>query len=131
MEREITRSTLKSVYQMLYEIGKGNLDFQIKRTKHRDELEGLIAILNLTVKRLNQSRHQFIWANRYNKVVVIRTASFILDKNFQVVDYNLGEDAFEELNNCQPIKGVNFENFLTKNSRLEWRKTIKKVLKVN
>jgi AraC-like DNA-binding protein len=124
MEREFTRSTLQGVYQMVYEIGKGNLAFQIKRTGHRDELEGLIALFNLMAKRLNRSRKQFLWANRYNEVVVISMATFLLDDKLRILDYECEGEVFDEINQSQYIKGEFFETLLSLDSRAEWRKNI-------
>ncbi len=128
MEREFTRSTLQDVYQMLYEIGKGNFAFQIQRSEYRDELEGLIALFNVTAKRLNRSRNQFLWANRYNEMVVISTASFILNSKLKILDYKFKGDVFEEINQSRHLNDALFETVLAPDSQAEWRNNIQRML---
>lgn len=76
MEREFNRANLRGVYRMLTEWAKGNFAYQIKRSRHQDELEGLVAYFNQTGEELNNNRNQFLWLNRQNEIVVIRTAIF-------------------------------------------------------
>ncbi|WBL22328.1 helix-turn-helix domain-containing protein [Zunongwangia sp. HRR-M8] len=128
MEREFNRLTLQGVYQMLYEIGKGNFGFQIIRTGFRDELEALIAVFNVNAKRLNRSRQQFLWANRYNEVVVISTLTFLIDENLQILDYKCDGDVFGDIKQQNSLKGKSFGNLLTPSSNLEFRKNIRNLL---
>ncbi len=129
MERELTRESLAGVHRMLYEIAKGNFAYQIKRTNHRDELEGLIALLNMTVQKLNKNRNQFLWFNRYNEIVVIRTSSFLLGKDLKIVDYKWEGSAPKEITQSLDIRGNDFEMLLISGYRRQWRKNIQKLIR--
>lgn len=85
MERVFNRVNLRGIYRMLTEMAKGNFAYQIKRTHHRDELEGLV---NQTAEELRRKRHQFLLLNRQTEIMMIRTATFLLDENLKVVDYS-------------------------------------------
>ncbi|WP_339651676.1 AraC family transcriptional regulator [uncultured Salegentibacter sp.] len=88
MERVFNRVNLRGIYRMLTEMTKGNFAYQIKRTHHRDELEGLNAYVNQTAEELRRKRHQFLLLNRQTEIMMIRTATFLLDENLKVVDYS-------------------------------------------
>ena len=70
MEREFNRVNLRGIYRILTEIAKGNFAFQIKRTDHKDELEGLHVYANQTSEELYRNRHQFLWLNRNAKKII-------------------------------------------------------------
>ncbi|MBZ9629793.1 AraC family transcriptional regulator [Salegentibacter sp. LM13S] len=129
MERELTRESLAGVHRMLYEIAKGNFAYQIKRTNHRDELEGLIALLNITVQKLNKNRNQFLWFKRYNEIVTIRTSSFLLSNDLKIIDYKWEGSALKKNTQSLDIRGNDFEMLLMSGYRRQWRKDIQKFIK--
>lgn len=128
MEREFNRANLRGIYRMLTEIAKGNFAFQIKRTDHRDELEGLNAYANQTSQELYRKRHQFLWLNRNTDAMVIRTANFLLDKKLRVMDYSYKHpDNIQIPNN--DIVGTVFTNLLTRKFQHTWEKKISRFIK--
>ncbi len=129
MEREFTRENLQGVYRMLFELAKGNLAFKIERSNHHDELEGLIALLNMTAEKLHKNRNQFLWFNRQNEIVVIKTLSFLLNQECEVVRYYCEIESFENSTRSQKISDKPFENVLTKESRAIWKKKTFELLK--
>lgn len=129
MEREFTKANLQAVYRMLFELAKGNLAFKIERSNHQDELEGLIALLNMTAEKLHKNRNQFLWLNRQNEIVIIKTLSFLLNQEFEVVHYYCGIESFENSTRSQKILGKPFDNLLTTESRAAWKKKIPELLK--
>ncbi|MDT0650806.1 helix-turn-helix domain-containing protein [Autumnicola edwardsiae] len=127
MEREFNRANLRGIYRMLTEIAKGNFAFQIKRTHHRDELEGLNAYANQTSEELYRKRHQFLWLNRNTEAMVIRTANFLLDKNLRVMDYSYKHpDNIEVAENN--ILGKAFSELLVRKFQHTWEKKILKFM---
>ena len=124
MEREFTRANLQALYQMLFELAKGNLAFKIERSNHHDELEGLIALLNMTAEKLHKNRNQFLWFNRQNEIMVIKTLSFLLNQEYEVVHYWCEIEGFEKSTRFQKILGKPFENLLTKEGRAAWKEKI-------
>jgi len=129
MEREFNRANLRGLHRMLFEIAKGNLAFQIKRTKNNDELEALLVVFNLTAQRLNRNRNQFLWFNRHNEVVLIRIASFLLNKNLEVIDYIWEGELFDQLTESRNIKEEDFEKLLLKKSLPKWKNSIRQLSK--
>ncbi|MDT0644521.1 hypothetical protein RM553_16900 [Zunongwangia sp. F363] len=127
MEREFTRESLRGVYRMLFELAKGNFAYQIRRTQHHDELEGLIALFNMTAEKLNRNRNQFLWINRHNEVVVVKTLSFLLNRELQVLDYNAEDEKLKEFAKSGKIKRQAFENLLTPESRIQWRNALQQL----
>lgn len=129
MEREFTRENLQRVYRMLFEMAKGNLAFQIERSNHHDELEGLMSLLNMTSEKLNKNRNQFLWYNRQNEVVVIKITSFVLNKNCDVLHYRSEMEGIEIGIASQNIVGESFKDLLAPDSRATWKEKIKHLSK--
>lgn len=124
MEREFNRANLRGVYRILTEWAKGNFAYQIKRSRHQDELEGMVAYFNQTGEELNNNRNQFLWLNRQNEIVVIRTATFLLNESFEVIDYS-----YKHPDNAtvapHMILGKKFGSLLVKKFQTQWKQRIK------
>lgn len=127
MEREFNRVNLRGIYCILTEIAKGNFAFQIKRTDHKDELEGLHVYANQTSEELYRKRHQFLWLNRNTEAMLIRTANFLLDKNLKVIDFS-----YKHLDHIKvdpnTILGNAFSELLVRKFQPTWQKNMKKFM---
>ncbi len=127
MEREFNRANLRGIYRILTEMAKGNFAYQIKRTHHRDELEGLNAYINQTAEELNIKRHQFLWLNRQTEIMVIRTATFLLNKELEVLGYSYNHPDNIEVN-PNNILGKSFSELLVRKFQDGWEKKIMEFL---
>ena len=125
MDREFNRENLQAVYRMLFEMAKGNFNFQIERTNHHDELEGLALILNMTAQKLKKNRNQFLWLNKNSEFVEIQTTSFLLDSEFKIVHLHSEMEYFkgkaEKLLNTEE----SFSALLTEESKVLWNRSVR------
>ncbi|TDN79354.1 helix-turn-helix protein [Salegentibacter sp. 24] len=123
MEREFNKANLRGIYRMLTEWAKGNFSYRIKRTRYRDELEGLVAYFNHTGEELNNKRDQFLRLNRQNEIVNLRSAVFILNKNLEVLDYSYKHPDNEEVESSKII-GKAFQELLVGKFQGQWQEKI-------
>ncbi len=128
MERKFTKENLRGIYRLLTEIAKGNFSYEIIRSRYKDELEGLITYTNQTMQELNRSRKQFLWINRHNEVVRIRTANFQLDDRLNIQKLSFDTPKTETVNSTDLI-GIPFQELLAKPSKKSWLKKIKSLEK--
>ena len=124
MRREFNRANLRGIYRMLTEWAKVNFAYQIKRSHHQDELEGLVAYFNQTGEELNNNRNQFLWLNRQNEIMVIRTAIFLLNDNLEVIDYSY-KHPDNKIIPSNKILGKPFKTLLEKKTQSQWQDRIK------
>lgn len=123
MDRDFNRESLQAIYRMLFEMAKGNFDFQLECTKHDDELEGLKLLLNMTVQKLKKNRNQFLWLNKDREFVKIQTACFLLDSDYRIVHF---QSEMEYLNNKVENlpEGEKFSAFLAEESKYRWNRSM-------
>lgn len=128
MEREFNRENLRGIYRLLTEIAKGNFPYEIRRSRYKDEIEGLTTYINQTGQELNRSRKQFLWINRYNEAIRIRTANFLLDNRLHIqrISYDTPKNELVETND---FIGIPFKELLAKPSRKNWLEKIKSLEK--
>lgn len=123
MDREFNRESLQAIYRMLFEMAKGNFDFQIERTNYDDELEGLTLLLNMTVQKLKKNRNQFLWLNKDREFVRIQTACFLLDSDYRILHFQSEMEYLNDKVESKPEK-KKFSAFLTEKSKSRWSRSI-------
>lgn len=128
MEREFNRENLQGIYRLLTEIAKGNFAYKIRRSRYNDELEALITYFNQAAQELYRTRNQFLWINRENEAVKIRTAHFVLDHQFKIQKLSYDTPG-NKLVKAVDFVGKPFEILLVKSFRKQWRKKIKSLKK--
>jgi len=124
MDREFNRESLQAIYRMLFEMAKGNFDFQIERTNHHDELEGLSLLLNMTAQKLKKNRNQFLWLNKDREFVKIQTASFLLDSECKIVHFQSEMKYFKDIGEILLHDEKKFSDLLTEESENQWSRSI-------
>lgn len=124
MERELDRDNLRGVFRMLDEIAKGNFAYQMKRSEHTDELEALITRINMTAEELNAKRHQFLWVNRKNNIMAVKTANFLLNEKLEVIGYTNALPPRYRFTRFDNIRGKAFPLLLSVPSKVTWKEAI-------
>lgn len=131
MDREFNRESLQAIYRMLFEMAKGNFAFQLERTSHHDELEGLMLLLNMTAQKLNKNRNQFLWLNKNREFVEVQTVSFLLNSESKIVQFQSEVEFFNNKTKKWIPVGKNFLALLTEESKSQWIRSIHKLKRKN
>lgn len=125
MEGEFNRESFEPIYRMLFEMAKGNFDFQLERIKYHDELGGLKLLMNLTAQKLKRNRNHFLWLNKDREFVKIQTASFLLNSESKIIHFQSEMDYFRSKAERWLQSEIIFSDLLTKKSKDQWNSIIK------
>lgn len=120
MEQEQNRKRIDSIYQMLFEMAAGNFTFRIANTGNDDELEGLIALVNMVAEELRATVFQNGFVNNHFAYQYLVQNTFILDQQFQIVSFS--PDVLDNLGfTAEEFHRKPFEEFLSDDSRHVWK----------
>lgn len=118
------KKRLKQLQKMLLEMGSGNFFHRVERSVRNDNIESLVAVLNMVAEEIEAALvHQgYVNANATIKHIVLM--SFILDSRGYVEMVNQRTCIILSYL-CEDIIGKPFENFLDDTSVKQWRKSLK------
>ncbi|WP_424494109.1 helix-turn-helix domain-containing protein [Salinimicrobium sp. GXAS 041] len=130
MYTKTDKEKIEKICQMILEVASGNFSYRIERSRHNDQLETIIVLLNMMAEEIRESFHHFALINPHETYKQIAQMTFILDDQFYVRNFNSSAQqllglSFSELN------GAPFEKFLTIDSADLWKKEIEEIKKSN
>ena len=126
MYTKTDKEKIEKICQMILEVASGNFSYRIERSRHDDQLETVIVLLNMMAEEIRESFHHFALINPHETYKQIAQLTFILDDQFCVRNFNasaqqlLGRDLSE-------LSGTSFEKFLTEDSTEQWKKEIEEI----
>ena len=128
MYTKTDKEKIERICEMILEIASGNFSYRIERSRHEDQLETVIVLLNMMAEEIRESFHHFALVNPHETYNQIAQMTFILDDHFCIRNFNLSA---QELIGLQPeeISGTRFEEFLTPDSKIQWEKEIENMKK--
>lgn len=126
MYTKTDKRKIEKICQMIFEVASGNFSYRIERSGHEDQLETVIVLLNMMAEEIRESFHHFALVNPHETYKQIAQMTFILDDQFRVRNFNAS--AYELLGlGEEELKGHLFQEFLTQDSRQQWKKEIAKI----
>lgn len=120
------KEKIEKICQMIFEIASGNFSYRIERSRHEDQLETVIVLLNMMAEEIRESFHHFALINPHETYKQIAQMTFILDDDFRIRNFNVSAQQLLGLETGELIGNL-FENFLTEDSKLQWIKEIEEV----
>lgn len=127
MYTKTDKEKIERICEMILEIASGNFSYRIERSRHEDQLETVIVLLNMMAEEIRESFHHFALVNPHETYNQIAQMTFILDGQFCIRNFNASAQELLGLERDQ-ISGVAFEEFLTSESQLQWKKEIDNIM---
>lgn len=126
MYTKTDKEKIEKICQMIFEVASGNFSYRIERSRHEDQLETVIVLLNMMAEEIRESFHHFALINPHETYKQIAQMTFILDEQFCVRNFNAPA---QQLTGLEPSEmyGTSFENFLTTESKANWIKQIEEM----
>lgn len=121
MYTKTDKEKIQKICQMILEVASGNFSYRIERSRHQDQLETIIVLLNMMAEEIRESFHHFALVNPHETYKHIAQMTFILDGEFRIRNFNA---AAEKILNVpkEDIRNHHFEEFLSEDSREQWQK---------
>lgn len=126
MYTKTDKEKIEKICQMILEVASGNFSYRIERSRHDDQLETIIVLLNMMAEEIRESFHHFALINPHETYKQIAQMTFILDDQFCVRNFNSSAQQLLGLESSQ-FSGVSFDKFLTKDSAEAWKNEIKEI----
>lgn len=128
MYTKTDKEKIEKICQMILEVASGNFSYRIERSRHEDQLETVIVLLNMMAEEIRESFHHFALINPHETYKQIAQMTFILDDHFCIRNFNAPA---QQLLGLKPsaLSGSLFENYLTDESKLHWSKQIEEIKK--
>lgn len=123
MYTKIQKEKIERICQMIFETASGNFSFRIERSGREDELDSIIVLLNMMAEEIRESFHHFALMNPHETYKQIAQMTFILDDDFRIRNYNNVAQSLLGLEE-ENLKLLEFNSFLTSDSKLQWEKEI-------
>lgn len=120
------KEKIEKICQMIFEVASGNFSYRIERSRHEDQLETVIVLLNMMAEEIRESFHHFALINPHETYKQIAQMTFILDDQFCIRNFNAPAQQLLGLAPSE-ISGITFENFLTEESKHQWTKQIEEI----
>ncbi|MEG9328979.1 helix-turn-helix domain-containing protein [Salinimicrobium catena] len=126
MYTKTDKEKIEKICQMIFEVASGNFSYRIERSRHEDQLETVIVLLNMMAEEIRESFHHFALINPHETYKQIAQMTFILDEQFCIRNFNAPA---QQLTGMEPsqLYGTSFENFLTSESKANWSKQIEEM----
>lgn len=126
MYTKTDKEKIEKICQMIFEVASGNFSYRIERSRHEDQLETVIVLLNMMAEEIRESFHHFALINPHETYKQIAQMTFILDEQFCIRNFNAPA---QQLTGMEPsqLYGTSFENFLTAESKANWSKQIEEI----
>ena len=118
---------LKMVYLQILEVAKGNLWHRIERSKKKDEMEALVAVVNMMTEEIKESRQHEGYINFHGSYMYTVQAIFILDKDYLIAKTNAGTREFLGHGDSEMLDKP-FEGLLAARSKKKWNRISKNIL---
>lgn len=118
---EENKKRMEQIHTVLMEFASGNFLYKLERTELKDELEALIALVNMTVEEIKDSFLHQEHVNQNETYGHLVQLFFLLDKRDIIRAFNVGVKQllfFEDMD----VRGKPFHSFLTPESELVWNK---------
>lgn len=121
------KKRLEKVFLQLLEVARGNFSTYIERSENTDELEALIALVNIVTEELRNSFLHQGYVNFMDSYAYSVQLLFILDGNFIIWEINKG------VTHClgydrKEVLGKHFDGLLTKESKKKWKSLTAQVM---
>lgn len=130
MYTKTDKEKIAKICQMILEVASGNFSYRIERSRHNDQLETIIVLLNMMAEEIRESFHHFALINPHETYKQIAQMTFILDDQFCVRNFNSSAQQLLGLPFSE-LSGAPFEKFLTIDSAELWKKEIEEIKKLN
>lgn len=125
---DVVYQRMEVINQMLLEMASGNFFYRIKRSSENDNIEALIATLNMLAEEIQHTIIHQGFANSDTTILDIVQMSFVLDAQGKVQMVN--QQACNILSRLyDDIVGSNFKSFLEEQSILKWNAVWKRIRK--
>jgi len=128
MYTKTDKEKIDKICQMILEVASGNFSYRIERSRHEDQLESVIVLLNMMAEEIRESFHHFALINPHETYNQIAQMTFVLDNHFCIRNFNASAQQLLGLDPSD-ISGTPFEHFLTEKSKLQWVEQIEKIEK--
>lgn len=128
MYTKTDKEKIEKICQMILEVASGNFSYRIERSRHEDQLETVIVLLNMMAEEIRESFHHFALINPHETYKQIAQMTFILDEQFRIRNFNAPAQQLTDLDSSE-IYGTPFKNFLTTESETNWTKQIEEMKK--
>ena len=128
MYTKTDKAKIEKICQMIFEVASGNFSYRIERSRHEDQLETVIVLLNMMAEEIRESFHHFALINPHETYKQIAQMTFILDEQFCVRNFNAPAQQLTGLDPSE-MYGTSFENFLTTESKVKWAEQIEEMNK--
>lgn len=115
MEREHNKKRIVSIYQMFFEIARGNFSMRIPQSVYDDELETLVVLINMVVEELKESMFHLGYVNAHNSYGFMTQAMAILNPDGLIQMSNLETHTLLGYSN-QELHNQPLASFLTKST---------------
>tara|TARA_R110002033_G_scaffold154167_2_gene190601 strand:- start:8742 stop:9698 length:957 start_codon:yes stop_codon:yes gene_type:complete len=110
---------LKKIFLQLLELSKGNFSTCIERTEHKDDLEALTALINMTTEEIRDSFLHQGYVNFHDSYTFAIQMLFVLDEAFRIIEINESCKNFLGFES-DDLLGKSFKDLLSQESQHEW-----------
>lgn len=109
----------QTLFYMYVALAKGNFSYRIKRSKHDDELEALVALSNMLVEELQETfkHHGFVDPRR--TYMYLSKMDFYLNHDFQIINFSKEVPALLQISSNE-LLNISFREVLDVQSLQLW-----------
>jgi len=122
MERPQNKERIVMMYQMLFEMARGNFNSRIPLSSNDDELETLVVLINMVAEEMKESIFYSGYVHTHGTHEFMTQSTFLLDENLHLISFTpevtcfLGFEAIELLHT--PLSNLIHKNSLEKIEKL-------------
>ena len=88
MKSKNDQNRWQTLFYMYVALAKGNFSYRIKRSKHDDELEALIALSNMLVEELQETFRHHGFVDPRRTYMYLTKLDFLLDKELRIINFS-------------------------------------------
>ncbi|NMH89706.1 helix-turn-helix domain-containing protein [Flavivirga algicola] len=124
------KQRIKQIHTMLMEFASGNFAYKVERSDLNDDIEALIALINMTFEEIKTSFLHQGYANLNETYKHLVQMFFVLDTKDTIIAFNsrIKQMLFFDDNELQE---KDFSTFLTQESKLAWNGLKSKLVQAN
>ncbi|MDD7888263.1 AraC family transcriptional regulator [Flavivirga sp. 57AJ16] len=116
---ETNKERIKQIHTMLMEFASGNFAYNIERSNLDDDIEALIALVNMTFQEIKSSFIHQGYANLNETYKHLVQMFFVLDMEDSIIAFNSRIKQMLFFDDNELRKKI-FSTFLTQDSKLAW-----------
>ena len=127
---DIDKERIKQIHTMLMEFASGNFAYKIERSDLDDDIEALIALINMTFQEIKSSFLHQGYANLNETYKHLVQMFFVVDMEDTIIAFNTRIKQMLLFDDDE-LQEKTFSTFLTKDSALAWKALKSKLAHTN